>query len=116
MVLFFASNWHHERQRDFYAKYSQLKEKYKSQPFEIVTILTDRDAKYAREPVDNGSISWPTYWDKAETLVDAWHIRRMPSELILIDHDGIIRHRRTGADDPILHSSIDAMLKEAKQK
>ena len=115
VLLFFTRSWYGERQKKFYAKFAELKEKHQSVPFEVVTILTDRDEKWAKDPVEKGWITWPTYWDKDESLAKKWHIRWSTSELILIDDQGVIRGRH-GIDDKRLPKALDDTIKKASSR
>lgn len=45
--------------------------------------------------IDENRMDWAQYWDKKHTLSDTFHVSAIPT-YVLIDEDGIVRHRVTG--------------------
>ena len=115
VLIFFASNWHHTRQKEFYRVFRELKEKHKNRPFEIVTFLTDVDLKHAKQPVEEEYITWEAVRDNEKKVMHQWHIRSLPSDLILIDGKGIIQRRQLDENNPKLGSIIEELISKIEK-
>lgn len=118
VLVFFSSNWHSDRQRQFYQTFRDMKAKYKNSPvpLEIVTVLVDSDVKYAKEPVEDGSITWPAVWDEHQKLMSSWDVRALTSDMYLLDHEGVLQGRFFDESDKQLESKIKQLIGRASAK
>jgi thiol-disulfide isomerase/thioredoxin len=74
----------------------QLHKKYASEPsFVLIGISSDRDDEVWREFTQKNKMAWPQYRDKDGKILRAFRIGSFPTYVIL-DHEGIIRHRSVG--------------------
>ena len=74
----------------------ELHKKYANEPsFVLIGISSDRDDKVWREFTEKNKMAWPQYRDKDGKILRAFRIGAFPTYVIL-DHEGIIRHRSVG--------------------
>jgi thiol-disulfide isomerase/thioredoxin len=74
----------------------QLHKKYSNEPsFVLIGISSDRDDEVWREFTQKNKMAWPQYRDKDGKILRAFRIGSFPTYVIL-DHEGIIRHRSVG--------------------
>lgn len=74
----------------------QLHKKYANEPsFVLIGISSDRDDKVWREFTEKNKMAWPQYRDKDGKILRAFRVGSFPTYVIL-DHEGIIRHRSVG--------------------
>jgi thiol-disulfide isomerase/thioredoxin/Flp pilus assembly protein TadD len=74
----------------------QLHKKYAKDPsFVLIGISSDRDDAVWREFTEKNKMVWPQYRDKDGRILRAFQISSFPT-YIIIDHEGIIRHRSVG--------------------
>ena len=96
----------------------ELAERLKDQPFAIVGVNADDDEEPAAHAVKKYKISWPSFRDARpgkESISDEWHA--LYPTLYLIDHEGIIRKRWTGAPAPAeLNRMVDELVAAALAK
>jgi thiol-disulfide isomerase/thioredoxin len=73
-----------------------LHKKYANDPsFVLLGISSDRDDEMWREFTEKHKMIWPQYRDKDRRLQRAFAISAFPT-YIIIDHEGIVRHRTVG--------------------
>jgi len=74
----------------------ELHKKYASEPsFVLIGISSDRDDKVWREFTEKNKMTWAQYRDKDGKILRAFRISAFPT-YVIIDHEGIIRHRSVG--------------------
>ena len=74
----------------------QLHKKYANDPsFVLIGISSDRDDDVWREFTEKNKMAWPQYRDKDGKILRAFRVGSFPTYVIL-DHEGIIRHRSVG--------------------
>lgn len=73
-----------------------LHKKYSKDPsFVLIGISSDRDDQVWREFTAENKMLWPQYRDKDRRILRAFDIRSFPT-YVIIDHEGIVRHRSVG--------------------
>lgn len=73
-----------------------LHKKYSKDPsFVLIGISSDRDDDVWREFTTENKMVWPQYRDKDRRILRAFDIRSFPT-YVIIDHEGIVRHRSVG--------------------
>jgi peroxiredoxin len=74
----------------------ELHKKYASEPsFVLIGISSDRDDKVWREFTEKNKMAWAQYRDKDGKILRAFRVSAFPT-YVIIDHEGIIRHRSVG--------------------
>ena len=111
VLLFFTSNLYTDRAN--FQKLREIKKRYASRPFEIVSVMVDLKPEQARAAVDNGKITWPTLYDAGEKLKKKWQFDPC-SDRLLIDHEGIIQRRAMYGTD--LDKTIELLVRRAERK
>ncbi len=110
VLLFFTSNLYTDREN--FQQLRELKKRYAGRPFEIVSVMVDKDPEEAQAAVDDGKITWPTLYDAGRKLMHKWQFDPC-SDRLLIDHQGVIRRRArygTEADETIEQLVANAEL------
>ena len=75
-----------------------LHQKYSQNPsFVLISISVDRDEEVWREFTQKYRMEWPQYRDKDRRIVRAFEVSSFPT-YVIIDHEGIVRHRTVGLD------------------
>jgi thiol-disulfide isomerase/thioredoxin len=89
----------------------QLHKKYANEPaFVLIGISSDRDDEVWREFTVKNKMAWPQYRDKDGKIMRAFRVGSFPTYVIL-DHEGIIRHRSVGMTWSRA-SSLDSEIKK----
>ena len=89
----------------------QLHKKYANEPsFVLIGISSDRDDEVWREFTAKNKMAWPQYRDKDGKIMRAFRVGSFPTYVIL-DHEGIIRHRSVGMTWSRA-SSLDSEIKK----
>lgn len=73
-----------------------LNKRYAKEPFVIVGISSDNNEEEWRSFVEKNKMVWPQYLDRDDKIQQAFRVRGFPT-YVLIDHEGIVRFRTTGA-------------------
>lgn len=74
----------------------QLHKKYANEPsFVLIGISSDRDEEVWREFTAKNKMLWPQYRDKDGKILRAFRVSAFPT-YVIIDHEGIVRHRSVG--------------------
>ena len=92
-----------------------LQSKFEGRPLEMVSVMLDAKFQSVKENVANGEIAWQTVWDKDRAIADKWNIAGYPSDLFLIDCEGVIRSRQMDISAS-LETSIEQLIVEAEQR
>ena len=88
-----------------------LHKKYSKEPaFVLIGISSDSEDEVWRDFTEKNKMIWPQYRDKDRRIQRAFEVRAFPT-YIVIDHEGIVRHRSVG-----LTWSRAATLDEAIRK
>ena len=89
----------------------QLHKKYANEPsFVLIGISSDRDDEVWREFTEKNKMAWLQYRDKDRKIMHAFRVGSFPTYIIL-DHEGIIRHRSVGMTWSRA-SSLDSEIKK----
>jgi peroxiredoxin len=92
-----------------------LVKKYANDPFVLLGVNEDPDAKDARKAENDGQVTWRSWWDPGSNgkIASAYGVSGMPA-VFLIDHHGKLRHRWNGPpDEKDLEKRIDELIQEA---
>jgi len=74
----------------------QLHKKYSQDPsFVLIGISSDRDEEVWREFTEKNKMVWLQYRDKGRQVQRAFEVTSFPT-YVIIDHEGIVRHRSVG--------------------
>ncbi len=91
-----------------------LHKKYSKEPsFVLIGISSDREDEVWRDFTEKNKMVWPQYRDKDRRIQAAFGVRAFPT-YILIDHEGIVRHRSVGMSWSRAASLDDAIKKQVK--
>jgi peroxiredoxin len=91
-----------------------LQKKYAKEPsFVLIGISSDTDEEVWREFTGKNKMVWPQYRDKDRRILRAFHINAFPT-YIIIDHEGIVRHRSVGMTWSRAASLDEAIRKQVK--
>lgn len=107
--------------RSLYEHERKLVENYRSRPFAMVGVTSD-DPDLLRKRVQEGTITWHLCLDRPDEgagnnqgIAQMYRVNSVPN-IFLIDGDGYIRYRFTGAGDATkrgLEKAIQTLIKEA---
>lgn len=91
-----------------------LHKKYSKEPsFVLIGISSDREDEVWRDFTEKNKMVWPQYRDKDRKIQFAFGVRAFPT-YILIDHEGIVRHRSVGMTWSRAASLDEAIRKQVK--
>jgi TonB family protein len=90
-----------------------LQKHHDREPFIILSVSSDNDEGVVRAFIDKNQMVWPQYWDRDRKVQQAFDIRAYPT-YILIDDEGVIRFRTTGAGTTTPVGLDDAIKKQLK--
>ena len=90
--------------RDSVSELKELTRKYANAKIVVISISGDEDEKAWRDFVTKKKMDWPQYRDSKGALMQAFAVRAFPTYLV-IDGDGVIKERITGANpqESIVH-------------
>jgi thiol-disulfide isomerase/thioredoxin len=93
VVLTFSGNWCGPCV-GMYPQERALLERYRSAPFAMVSVNTDKDRETLRKAIREGEITWPCWWDGGTDgpITTAWGVSSFPS-IFVLDRDGVIRFK-----------------------
>jgi S1-C subfamily serine protease/thiol-disulfide isomerase/thioredoxin len=111
VLLDFWANWCPHCVR-MYPHERQLLEKHSAEPFAIVGVNVD-DRETLREVQDARQVTWRSWSDGPQgPIVRQWRVDGFPT-LYLIDRQGVIRFKWSGARGEELDKAIEQLLAEA---
>jgi peroxiredoxin len=112
VVLTFSGDWDADC-RHLYPHVRQLLERYKDQPFVVLSVDNDKDRDTLPKAIQDGQITWRCWWDGGlgGPIATAWGVTSVPT-VFMLDHEGMIRYKGTGDDR--LDKAVEALLKKAK--
>jgi peroxiredoxin len=93
---------------------ASIRKKYADRPFQIVGISSDNDEQAWRSFIAQHRTDWSEYIDLSGQVLDAFDVHEFPT-FIVLDRDGIIRHRHSGVEQFTavdLESAINKALKK----
>ncbi len=81
----------------------------KDKPFALLGVNSDSDLDKLRPRMEEESITWRSFWNGPEgtngPISKAWNVSGWPT-LYLIDHEGVIRFKSLGFDQPGMDAAI----------
>lgn len=91
-----------------------LHKKYSKEPsFVLIGISSDRDDEVWRDFTEKNKMIWPQYRDKDRRIQNAFGVRSFPT-YVVIDHEGIVRHRSVGMSWARAATLDEAIKKQVK--
>lgn len=107
VILFFdAIEWGNDR--GLKQRLTVLKEQH-PENLEVLSIMMDQSKDSIREAIEEGQISWPVIHDGTNgPIATRWRCRSVPSDIFLIDQEGVIKRRLTMDSD--LEQIVNAMM------
>ena len=91
-----------------------LHKKYSKEPsFMLIGISSDSEDDVWRDFTEKNKMVWPQYRDKDRKILRAFDVRAFPT-YVVIDHEGIVRHRSVGMTWSRAASLDDAIRKAVK--
>jgi len=94
---------------------SYLAKKFKKEPFVLISVDVGDEQSQWRKFIEKNKMTWPQHRDSNGKVQRAFQVRSFPT-YVLIDHEGIVRHRSTGYSDYVegmIASAIKKSLKTA---
>lgn len=93
VVLTFTGNWCGPC-RGTYPQLRDLQERWKAEPFAVVSVDTDKDRETLRKSIRENEITWRCWWDGGTggPVTTAWGVTSFP-EIYVIDESGTIRFK-----------------------
>lgn len=97
-----------------------LSRKHAARPFAVFVVSSDGSREEAKEAASGAEgLPWPTIWDGGSVhgpLATLWNVEAWPL-VVLIDQNGVIRHKFRGAPGPeLLVPLVDRLVLEAESK
>jgi len=84
-------------------------------PFVLLGVNADKEQEDLRQAQQENQINWRSWWDGySGPIARTWGVQSWPT-MVLIDHEGIIRHRFTSAD-PRVQDALDEALVDLLKK
>jgi thiol-disulfide isomerase/thioredoxin len=94
---------------------SYLAKKFKKEPFVLISVDVGDEQGQWRTFIEKNKMTWPQHHDGNGKVQRAFQVRSFPT-YVLIDHEGVVRHRSTGFTDYVegmIASAIKKSLKTA---
>jgi peroxiredoxin len=105
--------------RDMFATEKLLVKRYASKPFVLLGVNGDAGQTQTRLRNKAAGLAWPTWYDGGGLdgpIATRWEVDRWPT-IVLIDHEGVVRHIWTGWPDvKELAKAITALVEKAEKK
>ncbi len=93
-----------------------LVERFKDRKFALIGVNGDDERDKAMEAANRAGITWPSFWDAAESsdgpITKAWNVSVWPT-IYVLDAKGVIRFK--DVRDEKLDAAVDELLKEEMQ-
>ena len=78
-----------------------LVEKLKDRPFALVGVNSDSDLDKLKPRLEQEKITWRSFWNGEKgthgPISEAWRVTGWPTTIV-IDHEGVIRHKSHGGE------------------
>ena len=95
-----------------------LVKKLADKPFVLVGINSDTDRDRIKERIKEEKMTWRSWWDGGSTggpIASSWNVRGWPT-LVVIDHQGTIRHKFLGfPGEEKFDKAVEALIKDAEK-
>ena len=90
--------------------------KNRNRPFAIIGVNSDKDREQTRQVVKQENLTWRSFWNGKQgirgPISQAWNVQLWPT-VIVIDHQGIIRHRGHGG--PEMDQALETWIVAAEK-
>lgn len=90
---------------------ARLNKRFAKNPFMLISVSSDNDAGTWRAFIEKNKMIWPQFLDSTDKVQRAFQVRSFPT-YVLVDHEGIIRHRSSGYNDYV-EGMIEGSVKKA---
>ncbi|HVA46845.1 MAG TPA: TlpA disulfide reductase family protein [Pirellulales bacterium] len=112
VCLTFSANWCGACVAAYPAERESV-EKWRNEPFVLLSVSGDEKVDTLREAVRRGEITWHCWWDGGRdgAICTRWHVDAWPT-IYLLDAKGVIRYKEHGGD---LTPIIEGLIREAKR-
>jgi peroxiredoxin len=91
-----------------------IRKKFADRPFQIVGISSDNDEQAWKSFIAQHRMDWSQYIDLSGQVLDAFDVHEFPT-FIVLDREGIIRHRHSGVE-AYTASDLDRIISKALKK
>lgn len=92
---------------------SYLAKKFKKEPFVLISVDVGDEQGPWRAFIEKNKMTWPQHHDRNGKVQRTFQVRSFPT-YVLIDHEGVIRHRSTGFTDYVEGMIANAIKKSLK--
>ncbi len=112
VVLSFSGNWCGPC-RAMYSHERSLVERFKGEPFALLSVNTDEKKETLQDAIESGEITWRCWWDRGTTgpICEAWHVVSFPT-VFVIDREGTIRFKNVRGKE--LDDAVAELLASTK--
>jgi thiol-disulfide isomerase/thioredoxin len=95
-----------------YPQLRELVEKFKAEPFVLVSVNADTEVETLKESIDSGKVTWRCWWDGGMDgpITTRWGVISIPS-IFVLDKAGMIRFKDVRG--PALDDAVASLLEEA---
>ncbi len=91
----------------------------KDRPFALIGVNSDRDKEVLRPRMKEENITWRSFWNGPEgtsgPISKAWNVSGWPT-LYVIDHNGVIRAKSVGFNQPVIDAAIYKWVEIAEKE
>jgi peroxiredoxin len=91
-----------------------LHKRMRDKPFVMIGVSVDTDEEKWKAFVGKQEMAWPQFFDRERKVARAFGVNAFPT-YIVIDHDGIIRHKTIGSGWPNA-AVVEGAIKQALKK
>ena len=113
VMVMFSADWCGPC-KQMYPENRELVETYKDKPFQMISVMADREANTVGSAVDSGEITWLTTWDGQEgPIASKWNINSWPT-VYIVDHTGTIRSTNSTSEDR--EKILEELVREAEKQ
>jgi peroxiredoxin len=92
VLLTFSGNWCGFC-RAMYPQEREMMDRLRGKHFTILSVNTDRERESLRKSLDDGTITWPCWWDVPKRRIcKEWNVTSFPT-IYVIDGAGVIRYK-----------------------
>ena len=91
----------------------------KDKPFALIGVNSDADKEKLRPRMEEENITWRSFWNGLEgtsgPISAAWNVSGWPT-LYVIDHNGVIRAKSVGFNQPLIDGAIEKWVEIAEKE